>query len=221
MKKKTLLIFDLDGTVIDSAGNIRECTNAGFRKHGFKEVSNEEVEPFIGHDFKQYFPELLKLQGVECSPELIEDLSHEFIEYSAMNPIEETSIYSGLKELFEKLDDQYILAIGTTKHSERAALILELLNFAKPFELIQGTDQFPCKPEPDIIYLVQEKIQKMGYQIDKTYMIGDTILDMKAGKNAGVSTVLVDYGFDNKQNQEVYDYADHIIKNPKDLLSYL
>lgn len=219
---RPLVIFDLDGTVIESDGNLLACINYALENAGFHSISRERLQPLIGHPLDYVFRILIKENGKLPDNREIEDLEKDFKLYSDANLIEDTVIYEGIPEILSMLKNEKILkAIGTTKPSDKAVEILEALYLREEFDHIQGTDGFQYKPSPDIIYAVQKHFQEKGYILTHTFMVGDTMLDIDAGKNAGVTTILVNYGFNMYNGEAGLLKADFLASSPAEIYRFI
>jgi len=219
--EKILLIFDLDGTIIDSAENLLKCTNVALKKYNFKPINRKKLESLIGFPLEKYFSHILSERNVQFDKNLIRNLIEKFRDYSHHNLLEGIVIFEGIKEIIESLSDIYLKAIGTTKTSDVAKRTLRELGIENLFDLIQGTDNFPFKPAPDLIFKIQNFFENKGFILKRTIMIGDTAADMKAGKNANVNTILVKYGFKEHIDLESEKYADFIAYSPEEILEYI
>ncbi len=220
--KKPLVIFDLDGTVIESDGNLMACINYALERSGFSLITRERLQPLIGHPLDHVFRVLVEENGAVPFNRVIEELEKDFKYYSDENLIEDTVIYEGIPEILNLLSGKrFLKAIGTTKPSDKASEILEALELLSAFDHVQGTDGFPYKPAPDIIFAIQEHFQKQGYSLSHTFMVGDTMLDIEAGKNAGVTTILVNYGFNFHKNETGPVKADFLASTPEEIFQFI
>lgn len=183
-----LLIFDLDGTLVDSANEITFCVNQIRNRYDFPYQSVDEVRPKIGYPAKFLFQEL--------ESELpITKLVEEFREILSKVAGSMCSPFPGVANLLSLLQrSAAISAVATSKPTRLAEKIL--LNLDLPVSYVQGIDNLPPKPDPTILNMC---ISKFSVIPSEVMMIGDTPLDVEAGKSAGVLTVALDHGTRSKQ----------------------
>jgi len=217
-----LVIFDLDGTVIESDGNLLACINYALNKEGFPSITRQRLKPLIGYPLDYVFRLLLEERGYTPTDKKLEQLGKNFKYYSDQNLIEDTAIYEGIPQLLHMLGKMKILtAIGTTKPTDKAREILEALHLINSFDHVQGTDGFPYKPDPHIIFTIQKYFQDRGYILSETFMVGDTLLDIEAGNNASATTILVNYGFHSHQDDSCLAKSDYIASTSEEILHFI
>ena len=182
-----LIIFDLDGVLIDSRQCLFHCFNYALKKHGIKELTNQEYNEIVGIILeKQFFI-------VSKNKELSINLAKTYRDYYKDTSLKMIKLFPNAKETLEKLKDK-ILTIATSKRADFAEKILEHLNIKQYFRFILGAQQLSLKPKPEpdtITYLMQ----KFRIKPEETIFIGDTQQDIQAGKSTGVITIAATYGF--------------------------
>lgn len=185
-KKELVIIFDLDGTLLDTNELILQSFRHVFKQYmPEKELTKQELISFLGpslHDtFSRYFDK-----------SLINELIEYYREYNHAHHINYVSVYPTVIETLEYLKkENYYLAIVTTKHTEVAQLGLDLFSLDEYFDcLIGGNSVERIKPDPEGIHKVVTLLNKKH-----AVMIGDSASDIQAGKNAGVFTIGVDWTF--------------------------
>jgi HAD superfamily hydrolase (TIGR01509 family) len=179
-------LFDVDGTLLDSApdvcGAIRDAL-AGTRQSHLTEA---ELVRYVGVHLLGMFQELLP----EYSPAQHEEL---IASYRALYPTRgnrSTRVFPGVREALASLGGRKSTA--TTKGSATTRAVLEQFGLAGYFDHVQGTDGFAYKPEPDVILAA---LDALGARPEDCLLVGDSPVDMDAGRRAGVSICAVRYGY--------------------------
>jgi phosphoglycolate phosphatase len=189
-KEIELLIFDLDGTLIDSAPDIVATTHALFSERGVPPLAEETVVAAIGEGLKQLvfslFPETHR------DPQLLRQLEDDFYRHYENNLIRRTTIYDGVENFLESNPKK--IAIVTNKYArlaERTVTGLGLDRF--PWLRVFGADSLANR-KPDPLPLI-EVMKLAGVSRRQTVMIGDGIPDMVAARRAGVHSIGVTFGY--------------------------
>lgn len=200
---KNLLIFDLDGTLVDSAPEITYCLNQILLKYDLPLKSIFDIKPKIGYPAKLLFEDI-------NSQVSISKLVDEFREILSDVAGSMCSPYPGVKDLLQTLPDKQInSAVATSKPTKIAKKILKNLNLELDF--IQGLDNFPPKPDPAILIACISNFKKHAYN---SLMIGDTPIDIEAGRNAKVTTVALNHGTRAKRELQE-SKPDYLFENFK------
>lgn len=191
MLMKSLIVFDLDGTLIDSSEDIsRAITYAAHTACNLPNntITTAQVRPLLGKNLQDTFMLLLEPQ---YHPQ-IEACIRAYREFYLENCAVYTKIFPGLLDIVQRLREQGAkLAIATTKYQATVDIVAERLKLTPYFDLIQGTGDFPHKPDPYILNLVMQKLQAAPA---KTLMIGDTDNDVLCAQRAGVEICAVGWG---------------------------
>ena len=191
---KTLpaLIFDFDGTLIESAPEIRDCLNALLAEYDRPSLSLPEVERMIGNGVGKLVERGFRATG---GPPADEDKAlARFVEMYNNAPIHLTPVYEGVPETLAHFRDAgHVMAICTNKLHGPTMKILEGLDFAKYFDTVTGGDTFAVrKPEPGHLLGV---LDRLDVAPDDAIMIGDSPNDIDCAKAAGVRSIAVSYGY--------------------------
>jgi phosphoglycolate phosphatase len=193
------LIFDLDGTLIDSKLDLILSVNAMLAEMGREKLSDEVISSYIGHGA----PRLVSraLGGVAKEDELARGLSY-FLDYYEEHKLDNTRLYPEAAETLAKLSDQNMaMAVLTNKPVKMSVGILEALGAAKYFQAIYGGNSFETK-KPDPLgaktILVQFQVKARD-----AMMIGDSEVDIQTARNADMIATAVNFGFG------VHDRAQH------------
>lgn len=184
-----LLIFDLDGTLVDSEKDLALSVNATLEKMGQKPLSTERIASYVGRGVSVLISRAL---GPNVVPEDVERGTEIFLAHYREHMLDHTVPYPGVREALEELRG-HKMAVLTNKPVKFSRLILEGLGMADSFLQIYGGNSFENKkPDPVGIFQLMSDAQEPASQ---TLMIGDSISDVLAGRNAGVWTCGVSYGF--------------------------
>jgi phosphoglycolate phosphatase len=181
-------LFDIDGTLLDSAEDICGAVQQVLETTDHQPVEFSFLKGYIGLHLLDLFQDLFPNYTAEQYDEFIR-------QYRAFYPArghKATRIYPGVAEGLASLGGRKSTA--TTKGSPTTKLILEQFGLLQYFEHVQGTDGFPCKPAPDVIWTA---LKALGANPEDCLFVGDSPADMEAGKRAGVKTCAVRYGYGN------------------------
>lgn len=202
-----LMIFDLDGTLVDSRIDITNAINYALKDYGIGPYTVEEITSLVGRGITRLIEDLIKPY-----PEIpVNNVIERFLYHYERHIIDNTRPYAGVKETLEKLRD-YKKAVISNKREYLSKKTLEGLGLLKYFDIVLGSDSTPeKKPSPVPVRLVLEKLNVLPHE---AVIIGDSDLDIKAGKAAGVLTIAVSYGY---RPRELLLEADHIIDSIKEL----
>ena len=213
---KKLLIFDLDGTLVDTLVDLKNAVNHALLLKNYPKRSLEQIRKAIGNGVAKLVARSIP-NGVD-NPDYEQTLS-EFRKYYSIHSNDYTKPYPGVHEQLINLKNQgYIIAVATNKLTE---ISRPLLNGFYPniFDFIQGDEPgMDRKPAPMMIETICQK-----FNIDKidAFYIGDTNVDMETAENSGVDYVLVTYGFRTKEELEVQCPNRPTIDSIEELDSYL
>lgn len=200
MSDKKLIIFDLDGTLIDSNKDLAVAVNYMRSKFNLPPHDEATIMSFVGNGVAK-----LVERSIADAPELdfptcLEIMKGYYVEHSTDYTTAYPAVIEGLKQLKEF---GFNLCVFTNKFTDAAELILNKLGLGEFLDEIIGSDSgFPLKPEPDAILYLMDK-----YKVDsqKTYMVGDHYTDLEAGRKAGCKKVFVTYGI-GKTMGESFDF---------------
>lgn len=212
-----LAIFDLDGTLLDTIADLAAATNFALSQYGLPTHNEEEYKFFVGNGINKMFERALPED--KRNEEYIMKIRSQFVPYYDAHNSDLSRPYPGMVELLNKLQKNNI-AIGVASNKYQEAAVKLVLQFFPgiDFALILGQREgVPSKPDPTIAY---EIIEHTGIAKEETVYIGDSCVDMQTGKNAGVTTVGVSWGFRPKAELESYN-PDFIADDADALRKYL
>jgi phosphoglycolate phosphatase len=183
------LIFDLDGTLIDSRRDLIRSVNATLGEMGREQLHEDTVSGYIGHGAAQLVAQALGNRATE--PERERALKF-FLAYYEEHKLDSTCAYPGVPEALEHLA-AFPMAILTNKPVRVSARILEGLGLAKYFRAVYGGDSFETrKPDPQG---AQTILREFGAAPAEAMLVGDSEIDVQTARNAGTLAAAVNYGF--------------------------
>lgn len=199
------ICFDLDGTLLNSAGTIYKSTLKTFDDLNIKyELPEDEFNKMIGMHFVDIF-EQFKIY--------VPDFEIFIVHYKKVyfDFITESVFYSGVKDTLEILKDSpYKISLLTTKAQDQTERILEHFNLTNYFDFIMGrTNGIPHKPDPTPFFMICDNLK---VEPENSLMVGDTELDILCGKNANAKTVAVTYGYRSIEKLNEYS-PDYMVDN--------
>ncbi len=213
--KRQLLVFDLDGTLIDSRLDIADACNAALIALGRRALPVEAISSFVGDGVRA-----LLGRALDCAPSdtLVDRALEPLLAHYMAHPIAHTTWLPGAREALS-LGSDHVLAVATNKNTHVALAILEALGVRSKFAAIVGGGDGPLKPDPACLHRIAREV---GWSEDsKTmWMIGDGPQDIGAGKAAKATTVAVAGGFHSKETLAGLD-ADHLLDSLLDLPRFL
>jgi phosphoglycolate phosphatase len=185
-------VFDLDGTLVDSRADITASLNAALEAVGAPLRSADELYPQIGRPLDAIFCELLP----GAAHDRVEDACEFYRGHYFDNCSRHSRVYPGVVECLEALE-HVALAIATTKRTFQAVRVARVMGLEPHFDLVHGTDDVPHKPDPAVLHQVLARLDKPA---SGSWMVGDTVHDLRAGRAAGMRTCAVTYGFGERDD---------------------
>lgn len=213
--KKTSLIFDLDGTLLDTIGDLTDSTNYALEKFGFPQRTTEEVRSFVGNGLKMLIFRALPAGTDDAT---IEAVLRQMKMHYTENYHNKTVPYSGIPELLTRLhEDGYPMAIVSNK-ADSVVSLLRTLYFDGLISVAVGeTEQISRKPAPDMVW---EGLRRLGTQRDSAVYIGDSEVDIRTADNAGLPCLSVSWGFRTAQQLQAAG-ARQIVHSPQELYTVI
>ena len=215
MKKYDTVIFDLDGTLLNTLEDLADAVNFVMRANEYPERTIEEVRCFVGNGIRRLM-ELAVPEGV--SGETFENVFEQFKSYYTDHCQIKTRAYDGIMELLEKLyTDGVSMAIVSNKN-HAAVCELNEIYFKKYIEVAIGQkDGIRKKPAPDTVL---QALKELGKEKESAIYVGDSEVDFLTAQNTGMDCVLVTWGFRTTEELGVYEPMAFIEK-PEQLLNVL
>jgi phosphoglycolate phosphatase len=190
------VIFDLDGTLLDTIADLADAGNWVCRKNGWPEHALPEFTAMVGHGIpnlvKRFMPEQ------ERSPLILMNALAEFSAYYGAHSCDLTNPYPGIGELLERLQAAGVrMAVYSNKDHLFTAELMDRF-FPGRFALVQGKKKgIPVKPDPTGIRMI---LETLGAEAEKTLFVGDSSVDIQTGHNAGLKSCGVTWGFRSEQS---------------------
>jgi len=186
---KPVLIFDLDGTLVDSKKDLTTSVNYIRQRFGLSNLTEEEIARFIGDGALMLIRRALADKASEAN---VQNGLQLFLSYYRAHMLDETTLYPGVRETLDRLRDCK-LAVLTNKPVHFSCAMLDGLGIYRHFAAVYGGNSFDHK-KPDPVGIYQILSDTKGSR-EKTWMIGDSAVDVLTGRNAGVTTCGVTYGY--------------------------
>jgi HAD superfamily hydrolase (TIGR01509 family) len=179
-------LFDIDGTLLDSAEDICGAIQQVLSTTDCSGISFDYLKSYIGRHLIDTFGDIFP----GCEPERMDNLIQQYRTNYHARAHKQTRVYPGVAEGLANLGGRKSTA--TTKGTPTTRLVLEQFGLLQHFDHVQGTDGFPCKPAPDVIFTA---LKALGATPEDCLFVGDSAADMEAGRRAGVKTCAVRYGY--------------------------
>ena len=186
-----LLIFDLDGTLIDSKLDLAHSVNAARSHMGLEPIEHDLVYSYVGNGA----PELMRRAlGDGATPENVQRALDFFLEYYRDHKLDNTTLYDGVREALNRLQEKGIaMAVLTNKPVRVSQAIVDGLGLGTHFRRVYGGNSFPFKkPHP---IGVETLITECAADRSRTIMVGDSAVDVQTARNAQVTACGVSWGF--------------------------
>ena len=197
LKKFELIIFDLDGTLVDSAKDIMIANNKTLEKFGYKPISFKNVKHIIGQGIRVNIIRSLKMQNVKINKKKENEMYDFFFSFYKKNLYVESKIYGGLNSFLKNLKKQgYKLAVCSNKLEVLTKIVLKKTKLLKYFDFVAGGDTFAHrKPHPSVLNNV---IKNFKINKNNVLFIGDSEHDYHSALNSNIKFCLKTKGFTNK-----------------------
>jgi phosphoglycolate phosphatase len=214
---RRLAIFDLDGTLLDTIGDLAEACNHMLGLRGLGSHSREEYRAMVGNGIlrlvERALPEHLR------NTEYVAEARHDFLAYYIEHIDQYSRPYEGVCEVLQTLQSEgWTLAVASNKFDAGTKKLIGSFFPDIHFKAVYGNREgFPLKPDAALVELIMEEC---GATRETTYMIGDSGVDVEAAKNGGVCSVGCTWGFRAREELEERG-ADIIVDRPLELLRVL
>ena len=206
-----LVIFDFDGTLIDSKCDIAASVNLTLMDMDLPTRTPEEIFTFVGDGVKR----LLRLSVGEGNESHYEKALAIFRKHYLAHCLDSTRFYEGLDSVFHSLQGK-TKALATNKSFEYTLRIVEGLGVRDTFSAIEcPTDTYDLKPDPGMLFRI---LDQLGIPPEHAVLVGDSTNDVRAAKAAGIRACAVGYGYGNREKVLALE-PDHYCENPEDLIA--
>ena len=214
MTSAPTIVFDLDGTLVDTAPDLISALNFVLDREGLAPVPLHAARNLIGAGARRLIERALELEGRHASPEDIARLTADFIEYYADHIAEASRPFEGLESALDELSSRgFRFAVCTNKLEWLSKRLLDQLGLGGRFAAICGADTFGvAKPDPAIL---RETVARAGGEISSSIMVGDAGTDIGVARRAGVPVIGVSFGYTEVPIAELK--PDRLIHHMRDL----
>ena len=215
MNQKFTILFDLDGTLIDTASDLMKAHNHVMKKFGYKTKTTDEIRAIVGKGARtligrsiwgQAKKEFGKIEDENVKDEMVK----EFIDYYGKNIINESKLINGVEEFLKWCSSRKIsMGVCTNKQEHLAIDLLKKIKIYNYFEYVAGGNTFEvCKPNPRHLTNI---VEILNGDLKKTLMIGDSENDTIPAKESSIPVILLDNGYTEKNTNEMH--YDHLVKD--------
>jgi len=215
MSQKYTILFDLDGTLVDTAPDLMKAHNHIMKKYGYETKSTEEIRNLVGKGASALIGRSLWGSAKEEfgkieNKKVKEKMVNEFINFYGNNILNESTLINGVEDFLKWCNEKKIsLAVCTNKQEHLAVDLLKKIGIYNYFEYVAGSNTFDyCKPDPRHITSI---IEILNGDIKKSLMIGDSETDANAAKSASIPMVLLENGYTERNTNDIYH--NHLIKD--------
>ena len=197
-----LVIFDLDGTLADTAGDLMGALNVVLAGDGIPPLPVDQARTLLGAGGRALIERGFAVSGRSLDKARLELLFQQFLAHYEAHIADHTALFPGVVEALDRLETSgFDFAICTNKMEQPSRKLLDLLGVSQRFRAICGQDTFGFyKPDARTLPAV---IERAGGSIGAAVMIGDSITDIAAAKNAGVPVIAVDFGYTDRPVTEL------------------
>tara|TARA_B100000029_G_scaffold330964_1_gene323231 strand:- start:596 stop:1285 length:690 start_codon:yes stop_codon:yes gene_type:complete len=215
MTQKLTILFDLDGTLVDTAPDLMTAHNHVMNKFGYNTKTINEIRNYVGKGaavmigrslWSEAKKELSKVTDQKIKDKMVE----EFLDYYGKNIVKESKLINGVYNFLKWAKENNIsMGVCTNKQENLSVDLLKKIKIYDFFDYVAGRNTFDyCKPDPRHL---TSTIEIMGGDIKKSLMIGDSENDADAARSAGIPMILLEDGYTDKKIDQIHH--DHLVKN--------
>ena len=215
MTQKLTILFDLDGTLVDTAPDLMGAHNYVMKKFGYSSKSVEDIRNLVGKGAsvligRSIWGSAKKEFSKVTDDKIKKEMVKEFISYYGKNIVNQSKLIRGVKEFLDWAKSNNIsMGVCTNKQEHLAVDLLKKIKIYDYFEYVAGGNTFDyCKPDPRHLTNI---IEIMGGEIKKSLMFGDSENDADAAKSAGIPMILLEDGYTDKKVSQIHH--DFLIKD--------
>ena len=209
------IAFDLDGTLVDTAPDLVGALNQVLAEQKLAPLSYEAARNMVGHGAKALIEQGYAATGLPLSPDNAPELVERFVAIYLERIALESRPFEGLTEALDHLVDQGArLCVCTNKRTDLSLALLDALQLTSRFAAVVGADAAPAA-KPDARHLIAA-VEQAGGKIERAVMIGDSITDVRAARNAGAPVIVTSFGYTDIAPRELG--ADAVIDSYAELV---
>lgn len=210
-----LIIFDLDGTLIDSLADITDSFNDALIRCGRQTLTLEQVRRMIGKGVLNFLKQAL---GEDTPQTMFDDIHTYFLEHYMHNLSSKTYCYPGITDLLGSINSGRKMAVLSNKNTEFILPVLRTLGIDGYFSVyLGGNNPYGKKPSPAAVRIIMDQFQVTP---DKTILIGDMPVDIETARNAGISSCAVCWGYGDRDELARHN-PDYTVVSPDELTGLL
>lgn len=212
---KKLVIFDLDGTILNTLTDLTNSVNYVLEHYGLPLKKEEEIKYFLGYGPRHLLEKSFNKEFTDSEYNKVFQL---YDNYYDKHQTDYTKPYEGIEEVLKQLKAEgYLLAVCSNKQDNATTKIIQDL-FPNIFDVVMGTNsEFLKKPAPD---MVLEILRLLKVKKESTIYIGDTEIDLKTAINAGIKKIAVLYGF--RKKSDLIDYnPEYFVSETKEIIEII
>ncbi|MCI9608492.1 MAG: HAD family hydrolase [Muribaculaceae bacterium] len=212
---KKLVIFDLDGTLLNTIADLAAASNHALQQCGFPTHSPASYPFFVGNGVTKLLERILPED--ERNPTTLQKMRTHFGEYYDSHCTDLTEPYPGIRRLLDNLTDRGIaIAVASNKYQEAVTRLINHYFGSYTWAAVEGQKEgWPVKPDPSIVFDILSKCPTPKQQV---LYVGDSGVDMETARRACVESCGVTWGF-RPEKELAAGYADHIVHTPEEILS--
>ena len=215
MSQKLTILFDLDGTLVNTAPDLMHAHNYVMKKYGYDERKLSDIKKLAGRGSKvmltRSMHELAELSGKnKKTDDVVEKMTKEFVDFYSKNIVKESTLKNGVLDFLNWCKKNSILmGVCTNKQEHLSIDLLKKIKIYDFFDYVAGGNTFKHnKPDPKHL---TDTIEIIDGNLKKTLMIGDSETDSNASKAANIPFILIEDGYTEKKVNEIYH--DHLVKD--------
>ena len=215
MSHKLTILFDLDGTLVNTAPDLMRAHNYVMKKYGYDERELSDIKKLAGRGSKvmltKSMHEIAELSGkIRKTDDVVEKMTKEFVDFYSKNIAEESTLKTGVLDFLKWCKKNSIsMGVCTNKQEHLSIDLLKKIKIYHFFDYVAGGNTFNYnKPNPKHL---TDTIEVIGGDVNKTLMVGDSETDSNASKSANIPFILIENGYTEKRTTEIYH--DHLVKD--------
>ena len=215
MSQKLTILFDLDGTLVNTAPDLMHAHNHVMKKYGYQERKLSDIKKLAGRGSKimltKSLHEIAELSGkIQKTDDELEEMTKEFIDFYSKNIVKESTLKNGVLDFLTWCKKNSIsMGVCTNKQEHLSIDLLKKIKIYHFFDYVAGGNTFNHnKPNPKHL---TDMIEIIGGDLNKTLMVGDSETDSKASKAANIPFILIRDGYTEKKTEQIYH--DYLVKD--------
>lgn len=201
------VVFDLDGTLVDSSHDITRAVNTMLAEHGLPGLVPAQVEPLLGEGARSLIAAVYAILGLAPDDERLTVDTQAYLAHYAAEPVRDSVLFRDAAAALGALRERdVLLGVCTNKNTGLAARVLAELGVAEFFPAVVGGDALPVrKPDPEHLLAT---VAALGADPARTVFVGDSRIDAECGRRSGIPCVLVDWGVPDDDCRRIDTFAE-------------